>query len=145
MVSPGINLPGRPPSDSAKQSERWNWTSNAIDGAAAANIPWIVSMHAPCLGVGMGMGMGQYDCKVGQDFANKGTGTVFTTVGVGGAGLYDVQGQRFGGRILHHLIGGNRHRAYGTLDVTATADQLSARFVPAKDYSFTDAFTIGRS
>jgi hypothetical protein len=34
---------------------------------------------------------------------------------------------------------------YGALDVTATADQLSDRFVPAKDHSFSDAFTIGRS
>jgi len=30
------------------------------------------------------------------------------------------------------------------MDVTATADQLAARFVPAKGGSFTDASTIGR-
>jgi hypothetical protein len=40
--------------------------------------------------------------------------------------------------------GKNRDPAFGTLDVTLTADQLSARFIPAKDYTFTDAFTIGR-
>jgi hypothetical protein len=40
--------------------------------------------------------------------------------------------------------GGNRDPAYGTLDVTLTVDQLTARFVSAKDDTFTDAFIIGR-
>jgi hypothetical protein len=190
MVSPGIDFENEQHLDFSQQGERWNWTTNAIDGAAAANIPWtVVSMHAPCLSVG------QYDCKVGQDFANmllekkvdlvltghdhvyqrthqlgigpacpvlvpdhfsadcitdsdsgmvKGGGTVFTTVGVGGVGFYDVNNNDSEAGYFATWSGGNRDPAFGTLDVTATADQLSARFVPAKGYSFTDAFTIGR-
>jgi hypothetical protein len=33
---------------------------------------------------------------------------------------------------------------HDTLDVTATADRLSAKFVPANGYSFTDNFDIER-
>ena len=189
MVSPGINFQGGQPLDYAKQSDRWNWTSSAIDGAAAANIPWtVVSMHAPCLSVG------KYECKVGKDFVNmlldkkvdlvlngddhvyqrthqlglgpvcpelvpnvfsagcvtdsdpsmaKGDGTVFATVGVGGAGLYDVHGNDSEAGYFAAWSGKNRDAAFGTLDVTVTADQLSARFVPAMGFNFTDAFTIG--
>jgi hypothetical protein len=190
MVSPGIDFENEQHLDYSTQSERWNWTTTAIDGAASANIPWtVVAMHAPCLSVG------RYDCKVGQDFANmllkkkvdlvltghdhvyqrthqlglgaacpalvpdqfsaecitdsdatmaKGAGTVFTTVGVGGVGFYDVNDNDSEAGYFATWSGGNRDPAYGTLDVTATKDQLSARFVPAKDYTFTDAFTIGR-
>jgi hypothetical protein len=64
MVSPGIDFQDHQHLDFSRGSERWNWTTKAIDGAAAAKIPWtIVSMHAPCLSVG------QYECKVGQEFA----------------------------------------------------------------------------
>jgi hypothetical protein len=190
MVSPGIDFENEQHLDYSLQSERWNWTTNAIDGAAAANIPWtVVSMHAPCLSVG------QYDCKVGQDFANmlldkkvdlvltghdhvyqrthqlgtgpacpelvpnafaagcitdsdssmvKGSGTVFATVGLGGADLYKVDNNDSEAGHFATWSGKNRDPAFGTLDVTLTADQLSARFIPAKDYTFTDAFTIGR-
>jgi hypothetical protein len=190
MVSPGIDFQNEQHLDYSLQSERWDWTTQALDGAAAAKIPWtIVSMHAPCLSVG------QYDCKVGKDFANmllakkvdlvltghdhvyqrthqlgtgpacselvpdafspgcitdsdttmvKGAGTVFTTVGVGGESLYDVNNSDSEAGYFATWSGGNRDPAYGTLDVTLTVDQLTARFVSAKDYTFSDAFTIGR-
>jgi hypothetical protein len=190
MVSPGIDFQNEQHLDFSNGSERWNWTANAIDGARAANIPWtVVGMHAPCLSVG------QYDCKVGQDFATmllekkvdlvltghdhiyqrthqlgtgpacpalvpnevspgcitdpdatmvKGAGTVFTTVGVGGEGFYDVNDNDPEASYFATWSGGNKNPAFGTLDVTVTADMLSARFVPAKDYTFTDAFTIAR-
>jgi hypothetical protein len=190
MVSPGIDFQGGQPLDYAKGSERWDWTSDAIDGAAAAKIPWtVVSMHASCLSVG------KYECRVGRDFTNmlldkkvdlvltgdehvyqrthqlevgpacpelvpnafaagcitdsdpgmvKGAGTVFATVGVGGVGLYDVHQDDPEAGYFAAFSGKNRDAAFGTLDVTATADQLSARFVPAKGFNFTDSFSIAR-
>jgi hypothetical protein len=190
MVSPGIDFQNQQHLDFSAGSERWNWTTSAIDGAAAAKIPWtVVAMHAPCLSVG------QYDCKVGQAFATmllekkvdlvltghdhiyqrthqlglrpacpalvpnevspncvtdadasmiKGAGTVFTTIGVGGEGLYDVNNNDSEAGYFATWSGGNRDPAFGTLDVMVTADTLTARFVPAKGYTFTDAFTITR-
>ncbi|MCU1533005.1 MAG: phosphohydrolase [Arthrobacter sp.] len=190
MVSPGIDFENQQHLDFSSGSDRWNWTTQAIDGARAGNIPWtIVGMHAPCLS------MGQYDCKVGQDFATmllekkvdlvltghdhiyqrtrqlgtgpacpalvphavapgcitdpdadmvKGAGTVFTTVGVGGESFYNVNDNDPEAGYFATWSGGNKDPAFGTLDVTVTADQLTARFVPAKNYTFTDAFTITR-
>jgi hypothetical protein len=190
MVSPGIDFQGGQHLDYSQQSERWNWTTNAIDGAAAANIPWtVVGMHAECLT------LGKYQCKVGRDFANmllakkvdlvlsgddhlyqrshqlglgpdcpelvpgsfsaacvtdsdpsmvNGAGTVFATVGVGGAGLYEVNENDPEMGYFAAWSGKNHDPAFGTLDVTATGDQLSARFVPAKGFNFTDTFTIGQ-
>lgn len=44
---------------------RYQWTAAAIDGARAANIPWVVvGMHKPCIS------MGQYGCDVGADITN---------------------------------------------------------------------------
>jgi hypothetical protein len=191
MVSPGIDFQNQQHLDFSTGSQRWNWTANAIDGAAAAKIPWtVVAMHAPCLSVG------QYDCKIGQEFATmllakkvdlvltghdhiyqrthqlglgpvcpalvpngvapsciadsdssmvKGAGTVFATIGVGGEGLYDVNNTDSEAGYFATWSGGNRDPAFGTLDVTVTADNLSARFVPAKGYTFTDSFTIAPS
>jgi PKD repeat protein len=46
-------------------SPRYQWTAAAIDGARAANIPWVVvGMHKPCLS------MGQYTCDPGADLVN---------------------------------------------------------------------------
>jgi hypothetical protein len=73
-----------------------------------------------------------------------GAGTVFATVGTGGVGFYDVHGDDSEARYFAAMSGRNRDAALGTLDVTATAGRLSARFVPAESYSFTDAFTIER-
>ena len=64
MISPGI-----PFTDSTwtydAGSPRYQWTEQAIDGARAANIPWVVvGMHYPCLSVG------QYACVSGADITN---------------------------------------------------------------------------
>jgi hypothetical protein len=74
----------------------------------------------------------------------RGEGTVFATVGTGGAGLYDVHDDDSEAGYFAAWSGRNRNPALGTLDVTATADRLSARFVPADGYTFTDAFSIER-
>jgi len=64
MVSPAI-----PFTDStwsyAAGSPRYDWTVAAIDGARAADIPWVVvSAHKPCYS------MGTYSCEIGADFTN---------------------------------------------------------------------------
>ncbi|WP_237563436.1 metallophosphoesterase [Arthrobacter sp. H-02-3] len=190
MVSPGIDFRGGEPLDYSRDSERWRWTADAIDGAKSQNIPWtVVGMHTPCLSVG------NYDCQAGKDFTNmlidkkvdlvlsghdhiyqrthqlarggdcaelvpasftsgcladtgnsmnQGSGTVFATVGVGGVGLYNVKSDDPEMGYFASTSGKNRDPAFGTLDVTATADQLAARFVPAEGYTFTDSFTLRR-
>ena len=190
MVSPGIDFKDGKPLDYSRDSERWRWTVDAIDGAAAAKIPWtVVGMHTPCLTVG------RYQCQAGKDLTNmlmakkvdlvlsghehhyqrthqlglgtscpdllpqafsagcltdtdasmvQGAGTVFATVGTGGRELRDVQAKDSEARYFAAVSGKNRNPALGTLDVTATADRLSARFVPAEGYDFTDSFTIER-
>ena len=190
MVSPGINFKDGKPLDYSKDSERWRWTADALDGAKTKDIPWtVVGMHATCLSVG------RYECQAGKDFTNllmdkkvdlvldghdhnyqrtrqlgvgancpglvpntftagcitasdsgmvQGAGTVFATVGAGGVGLYDVNDNDPEVGYFAAWSGKNRDPALGTLDVTATADRLSARFVPAQGYTFTDSFTISR-
>ena len=65
MVSPGIDFRGGQPLDYSKDSERWRWTVDAIDGAKSQKIPWtVVGMHVPCLSIG------NYDCQAGQEFTN---------------------------------------------------------------------------
>lgn len=190
MVSPGIDFRNGRRLDFAVGGEAWNWTGDAIDGAAAAGIPWtVVGMHTLCLSVG------EYDCQAGQDFATmllekkvdlvlnahdhiyqrshqlgtgaacpalvprevspgciigpdadmvKGSGTVMAAVGVGGQSLNKVNPRDPEAGYFAAWSGENHDPAYGTLDVTVTTDRLSARFVPAKDYTFTDAFSIAR-
>jgi hypothetical protein len=74
----------------------------------------------------------------------QGSGTVFATVGVGGVGLYNVHADDPELRYFASTSGKNRDPAFGTLDVTATADELAARFVPADGYAFSDSFTVRR-
>jgi hypothetical protein len=74
----------------------------------------------------------------------QGAGTVFVTVGTGGVGLYDVDDQDPEAGYFAAWSGKNRDAALGTLDVTATKDRLSAKFIPANGYTFTDSFSIGR-
>lgn len=190
MVSPGIKFHDGNTLDYSRNSERWKWTADALDGAKSRNIPWtVVGMHTPCLSVG------KYHCQAGRDFTNmlmekkadlvltghdhvyqrshqlggslgcpalvpdafssgcitdsdasmvQGEGTVFATVGTGGVGLYDVRDDDSEARYFASWSGRNRDPALGTLDVTATAGRLSARFVPAEGYTFTDSFTIER-
>lgn len=64
MVSPGIDFHGGQPLDYSKDSDRWRWTANAIDGAKSKKIWTVVGMHAPCFS------MGNYECQIGQDFTN---------------------------------------------------------------------------
>lgn len=65
MVSPGIDFGDGRRLDYSRDSARWNWTVDAIDGAESANIPWtVVGMHAPCLS------MGKYECQPGPEFTN---------------------------------------------------------------------------
>lgn len=64
MISPGIPFANGAMNYSAG-SVNYNWTASAIDGARAANIPWVVTgMHTPCLS------LGQYDCASGLPIAN---------------------------------------------------------------------------
>jgi hypothetical protein len=82
-------------------------------------------------------------CICGPDASmEQGAGTVFVTVGTGGVGLYEVNDNDSEARYFAAWSGKNRDPALGTLDVTATPGRLSSRFVPAKGYTFTDAFTI---
>jgi Calcineurin-like phosphoesterase len=85
-------------------------------------------------------------CVTGPDNVMvQGAGTVFATVGTGGVGLYEVNDQDPEAPYFAAWSGKNRNPALGTFDVTATADTLSARFVPAAGYTFTDSFEIGRN
>lgn len=60
MISPSLGFPDGTYSYPAG-SARYNWTSNAIDGARTAGIPWVVvGMHKPCLSVGI------YPCDPGR-------------------------------------------------------------------------------
>lgn len=74
----------------------------------------------------------------------QGSGTVFATVGVGGVGLYNVRSEDPEMPYFASTSGKNQEPAFGTLDVTATMDELAARFVPADGYSFSDSFTLRR-
>jgi hypothetical protein len=190
MVSPGIDFRGGKPLDYSRGSERWRWTTEAIDQARSQGIPWtVVGMHVPCFS------LGEKSCQAGQDFTNmliekkvdlvlsghdhvyqrthqlgtgggcpglvpatfssaclastgsspaQGSGTVFVTVGVGGVGLYNVKNNDPEAGYFVTWSGRNRNPTLGTLDVTATADELAARFVPAQGYSFSDSFTLRR-
>ena len=190
MVSPGIDFKDGRPLDYSRGSDRWRWTTEAIDQARSEGIPWtVVGMHVPCFSVG------EKSCEAGKDFTNmliekkvdlvlsghdhiyqrshqvelngrcselvpakfsapcltdkdgsmeQGSGTVFVTVGVGGVGLYNVSSNDPEAGYFSTWSGKNRNPTFGTLDVTASAEQLAARFVPAEGYSFTDSFTLQR-
>lgn len=64
MISPGLRYPDGIWSYAAG-TPRHAWTASAIDGARAADIPWVVvGMHKPCLSVG------DYTCESGADLLN---------------------------------------------------------------------------
>ena len=64
MISPGLTYPDGTWSYAAG-SARYQWTAQAIDGARAAGVPWVVvGMHKPCLTVG------KYGCDSGADVFN---------------------------------------------------------------------------
>lgn len=65
MVSPALDFPDGTTWSYAAGTPRYAWTASAIDGAHAANIPWVVvGMHKPCLSIGA------YNCDPGADFIN---------------------------------------------------------------------------
>lgn len=64
MISPGLTFPEGKWSYAAGDAH-YQWTSNAIDGARSAQIPWVVvGMHAPCITVG------EHNCDSGVDITN---------------------------------------------------------------------------
>jgi hypothetical protein len=64
MVSPGIDFRNGL-LDYSNGSDRWRWTTDALDAAKSQGIPWtVVGMHVPCLSVG------DYDCQAGEEFTN---------------------------------------------------------------------------
>ncbi|MDQ4137614.1 MAG: metallophosphoesterase [Actinomycetota bacterium] len=51
--------------DYGEGTDRYEWTSDAIDGARSAGIPWVVvGMHKPC------HSMGEYPCEPGAEITN---------------------------------------------------------------------------
>jgi len=81
----------------------------------------------------------------GDSTMAKGGGTVFATIGTGGNGLRDVNAADTEAPYFLATSGLNSNPTWGSLEVTADADELSARFVRASGGTFTDAFTIGPS
>lgn len=64
MISPGLTFSDGPWSY-APGSERFEWTRQAIEGARAAAIPWVVvGMHKPCLSIGA------YGCDPGPELVD---------------------------------------------------------------------------
>lgn len=64
QVSPNLTLDGQTYSYNTGTT-RYNWLVSAIDGARAANIPWvIVSMHKNCISTG------SKSCEIGADLFN---------------------------------------------------------------------------
>ncbi|MBA3529323.1 MAG: metallophosphoesterase, partial [Propionibacteriaceae bacterium] len=65
MISPSLTFPPSETYSYTVGSPRYDWTSQTIDAARAASIPWVVvGMHKPCVNVG------KYGCEVGSDLFN---------------------------------------------------------------------------
>ncbi|MCU1442059.1 MAG: hypothetical protein JWQ59_209 [Cryobacterium sp.] len=73
----------------------------------------------------------------------KGAGTVFAIAGTGGTPLRDVNTGDVESPYFAASSGLNLNPSFGNLDVSATADTLSAAFRPTAGGTFTDAFTVG--
>lgn len=85
------------------------------------------------------------ECVVDSDDAlTKGKGTVFTTIGVGGKSIREINTDDPEKPYFDVWSGTNENPALGTLDVTVTSTRMDVRFVPATGYTFTDAFSIGK-
>ena len=80
--------------------------------------------------------------KDSDDSLLKGAGTVFATVGTGGIGLYDVNPVDAEAPYFATSSGQNQNPTWGVLDVSATANRLSASFVRAAGGTFADSFAI---
>lgn len=65
MISPNLTFPGQSTWQYTVGSSHYTWTANAIDGAHASGIPWVVvGMHEPCLA------MTAANCSSGPDLNN---------------------------------------------------------------------------
>jgi PKD repeat protein len=73
----------------------------------------------------------------------KGAGTVFATVGTGGTPFRDINLSDSESRYFAAYSALNADPTWGSLDVTATATQLTAGFSRASGGTFTDTFTLG--
>ncbi len=83
-------------------------------------------------------------CVVDSDQSMvKGAGTVFATVGTGGVSPRNVNlaDTEFG--YFSASSGSNSNPTFGSLDVTASATELTAHFDRAAGGPFTDSFTLG--
>ena len=76
-----------------------------------------------------------------DDQFRAGAGTVFATVGTGGIQLRDVDGSDSEAGYFATWSGANSQPSHGLLDLSITADALTASFV-ATSGSFSDTFTI---
>ncbi|MGY1615714.1 PKD domain-containing protein [Geodermatophilus sp. SYSU D00691] len=84
------------------------------------------------------------DCVADADATmTAGAGTVFATVGTGGTALRTVVTGDAESGYFAARSGANLTPAHGILDVSVTADSLTAAFVPV-DGAFTDGFAIHR-
>ena len=82
------------------------------------------------------------DCVADSDATmNRGAGTVFATAGLSGQEQRTVNTADTEAGYFATASGSNQNPAYGFLDVTATPDDLTARFVPVIG-TFTDSFVI---
>src|SRR5690606_26929306 len=73
----------------------------------------------------------------------KGAGTVFATVGTGGAPARDVNPADSEAGYFAAYSGANANPTWGSLEVTATATELSASFARASGGTFADSFVLG--
>lgn len=145
----------------------YEWTKAAIEGAR--DLPFvIVAAHLPCLTVGVhecGLSADFVDLLIDEqvDLVLHGhehgyqrtyplacidspeciadSGTIFATVGTGGAAVREVEP---GSPFFAALSGSNLEPAYGVLEIQVSAVELRAEFVPAEPTDFADAFTIAR-
>ena len=86
------------------------------------------------------------DCVVDtDDTLRAGEGTVFVTVGTGGITLRNGDGSDNEAGYFRTWSALNNDPTHGLLDVDATADTLTARFVPTATGTFTDAFVISNT
>ena len=84
-------------------------------------------------------------CVVDSDNdLRAGAGTVFATVGTGGAEQYPLNTADPEAAWFAALSGENKDPAAGFLDVRATATDFTARFIPVAGATFTDSFAIHR-
>jgi PKD repeat protein len=85
------------------------------------------------------------DCLADSDAVmSQGFGTVFATSGLGGQEQRTVNNADTEASYFATASGSNQNPTNGFLDVEATADDLTAHFVPVGGGTFSDTFTIHR-